>query len=116
MLLHVYTLISNDNPAAEQRFIRSLCVDGEWQSRARSIAPELIATELLRQQEVVPAPLYLCMDHWTSAEAYHQAFRSRTVQQLFRLRRELVSSCLELGTFAFPSLTESVEFARALVN
>ncbi len=83
MILYVVTLFCVHDPAAEQRLITSLRIGGEWHAMARAIAPQLIATDLLRHQHDAPAQFYLCLDFWTSAEAYRSAMRSTATQQLY---------------------------------
>jgi hypothetical protein len=114
MLLHVYHLFTIHDAHAADRFVRSLRLGGDWQRRARAIAPELIGTDLLRQQNAAADFLYLCLDLWSSAESYHGSLRLPGVQQLFNERRELVSSSFELGAFAFPPMSKPADEVLAL--
>ena len=102
-MLHVITLFTVSDH--EDAFIRSLRMNGDWQTLARRMAPDLIATDLLRHQL---SPLYVCHDFWTTPEAYFRALHSPTMKSLFLARRQMASACFELGAFQFPALTNSV--------
>lgn len=102
-MLHFITLFTV--PDHEDAFVRSLRMNGDWQTLARSLAPDLIATDLLRHQL---SPLYVCHDFWTTAEAYFRGLHSPAVQRLFLARRRMASACFELGAFQFPASTKSV--------
>jgi hypothetical protein len=96
-MFHVITLFTVPN--GEETFVRSMGMDGLWHSLAQQIAPDLIATDLLRHQL---SPLYLCHDLWATPEAYFRGLHSTTVQSLFLIRRHMASACFELGAFRFP--------------
>jgi hypothetical protein len=113
MLIHVVTRFCVSDRGGDEAFVRFV---REWQPLARRIAPDLIATDLLRHDQEVPAPLYLCLDFWTSVEAYRRALRSGAIQQLLRARREMAFSSFELGAFAFPIRKEAIGPNRTLVN
>jgi hypothetical protein len=102
-MLHVVTLFVV-NQDAEDTFSRSLRINGDWHSLARAIAPDLVAADLLRHQL---SPLFVCIDFWTSSEAYHVARNSDAVRYLLRERRRMAVSSFELGAFSFPVLRES---------
>ncbi len=101
-MLHVITLFTV--PDGEKAFVDSLRMNGDWQTLARRIAPDLIGTDLLRHQL---SPLYLCHDFWTSPIAYFHAARSPAVQHLLLARRVMAESAFELGAFSFPASAES---------
>ncbi len=63
-MLHVITLFTV--PDDEESFVRSLCMNGEWHILARRIAPEQVATALLRHRL---SPLYICHDFWTTTDS-----------------------------------------------
>jgi hypothetical protein len=77
-MFHVITLFTVPN--GEEAFVRSMGMGGLWHSLAQQIAPDLIATDLLRHQL---SPLYLCHDLWATPEAYFRGLHSTTVQSLF---------------------------------
>ncbi len=111
-MLHVVTLFSIDaNPDAENAFVRSLRVGGDWHTLARRVAPELVAADLLRHRLW---PLFLCHDFWTSAEAYRRACQSPAVQLLLLVRRQMAEACFDLGPFSFPALGESQTCSEAM--
>ena len=101
-MLHVITLFTV--PDHEGAFVRSLCMNGDWQTLARRVAPDLVATDLLRHQL---SSLYVCHDFWNTPEAYFRGLHSPIVQSLFLARRQMASACFELGAFQFPALTNS---------
>jgi hypothetical protein len=80
-----------------------MSISGDWQTLARHVAPDLIATDLLRHQL---SPLYFCHDFWTTREAYSRGLHLPAVQSLFLMRRQMASACFELGAFQFPALTD----------
>ena len=100
-MLHVITLFTV--PENEDAFVNSMSVNGDWHALARSVAPNLIATDLLRHQL---SPLYLCHDLWTTRDAYFRGLHSPAVQNLFLIRRQTASACFELGAFQFPTLAD----------
>ena len=102
-MLHVITLFTV--PDHEGAFVRSLSMNGDWQTLARRVAPDLVATDLLQHQL---SPLYVCHDFWNTPEAYFRGLHSPIVQSIFMARRHMASSCFELGAFQFPALTNSV--------
>ena len=102
-MLHVITLFTV--PVNEDAFVHSISMNGDWHTLARSVAPNLIATDLLRHQL---SPLYLCHDLWTTREAYLRGLHSPAVQNLFLMRRQMASACFELGAFQFPALADSM--------
>jgi hypothetical protein len=102
-MLHVATLLLV-RQEAEHQFLKRL--RGDWHMLARQLAPELIGTDLLRHQQDASVTLYLCLDFWVNAEAYRHASQSTGVKALLAARRVLAESCLELGEFAFPTLSD----------
>jgi hypothetical protein len=102
-MLHVVTLFTI-KPDFEDAFARSLRIGGDWHRLARSIAPNLVTADLLRHQL---APLFVCIDFWTSSEAYHAACNSQAVRYLLLERRRMAASSFELGAFSFPAMRES---------
>lgn len=110
-MLHVITLFTV--PDGEERFVRSLQINGDWHAVARRIAPELVATDLLRHQI---SPLYICHDFWTTPEAYFLSLHSSSVHGLLLARRQMASACLELGAFEFPTLTDLAMFSNAAIR
>jgi hypothetical protein len=107
-MLHVITLFTVSDH--EDAFVRSLRMNCDWLTLARRIAPDLIATDLLRHQL---SPLHLCHDFWTTPAAYIPGLHSPTVESLFLARRQMASACFELGVFQFPALTNSVASTAA---
>ena len=110
-MLHVATLFFI-RPNAEHEFVR--VIRGDWQMLARRVAPDLVGTDLLRRQQDAPVTLYLCLDFWTSAEAYRRASYSASVRNLLAARRSLAGSYFRLGEFAFPTPSDSMPTARIL--
>jgi len=100
-MLHVISLFTVPNH--EDVFIRAVRMNGDWHTLARRIAPELVASDLLRHQL---SPLYICHDFWTTPEAYFRGLHSQAVQNLFLARRQMASACFELGVFSFPALKD----------
>ena len=96
-MLHVITLFTV--PDGEDAFARAIGIRGYWQNLARRIAPDLVATDLLRHQL---SPLYVCQDFWATPEAYFRSLRLPAVQNLLLMRRLMASACFELGAFQFP--------------
>jgi hypothetical protein len=104
-MIHVISLFAiAPDPEIEDNFSRELRIGGEWHRRARLIAPDLVAADLLRHQG---GPLYVCHDIWTNAAAYSRASKSRDVQQLFLERRRMAIDAHEMGPFSAPGLGES---------
>jgi hypothetical protein len=112
-MLHVATLFCV-HLDVEPEFVR--LIRGDWQRLARRVAPDLVGTDLLRQQQDAPLTVYLCLDFWTNAEAYRRAFYSATVRELLAARCSLAGSYFHLGEFAFPSLSNSIPTARILLD
>lgn len=110
-MLYVVTLYSVAAEAADS-FVASLHRDAGWQTLARRIAPELIATDILRHLPDSNAPLFICFDFWATTEAYLRACRSPLLQALFATRRQLADSAFEIGAFAFPNLPDPPQPAR----
>ncbi len=111
-MLHVITLYSVAAEAADP-FVRSIRWGGEWHTLARSLAPALSATDLLERQSSPMPPflsrssvLFVCLDFWSSAEAYRRACRQPALQALLLARRRMASSAFELGEFCFPAPIE----------
>jgi hypothetical protein len=104
-MLHVVTLFLL-NPDVEGAFVHSLRIGGDWHTLAGRVAPQLVATDLLRHLHDPAEPLYLCLDFWTSAEAYRHAFHSPHIQHLLLARRQMAAGCFELGAFSFPAAKE----------
>jgi hypothetical protein len=107
-MLHVITLFTV--PDDEEKFVRSLCKNGDWHILARRIAPELVATDLLRHRL---SPLYICHDFWTTPEGYFLGLRSHALQNLFLARRQMAATCFELGAFEFPALADCMTVLAA---
>ena len=112
-MLHVFTLLSVPEYSADA-LVRSIRHGGEWHSIARHLLPELIATDLLEHCASDMPPflsssrrLYLAQDFWTSSDAYLRNLKSQNCQALFLMRRQMTTASFELGTFEFPSATES---------
>jgi hypothetical protein len=108
-MLHVMTLYSVPAEAVSP-FVRSIRMGGEWHTLARNLAPALIATDLLEQQSSPMPPflcrslvLFVCLDFWSSVEAYRRACQQPACQALLDARRGMASSAFELGAFAFPA-------------
>ena len=80
-------------------------MNGDLHTPARRIAPDLVATDLLRHQL---SPLYICHDFWTTPEAYFRGLHSQAVRDLFLARRRMASACFELGAFSYPALKDPV--------
>ena len=92
-------------PQSEDAFVRALRMGGSWLNRARRVAPDLVAADLLRHQS---RPMFLCHDIWVTPEAYAHACGSPTVRQLLDARKQMADDSFELGAFAFPTLKEAV--------
>lgn len=105
-MLYVVTLYSVSVEAAHA-FETSVRRGGEWQTLARRFAPELIATDVLLRRPDSPIPLFLCLDFWSSPEAYLRSCRSPLHQALLAARRQLADSAFELGAFTFLRFPES---------
>ena len=108
-MLHVITLYAVA-AEADDPFVRSIRRGGEWHTLALSLAPALIATDLL-ERHASPAPpflsnssvLFVCLDFWHSHDAYCRVRQSPACQALLLGRRRMAISAFELGTFFFPS-------------
>lgn len=107
-MLHVITLYSIA-PEAVGAFVCSIRRGGQWQALARSLAPDLIATDLLEHQTSAMPPfvstsstLFVCIDFWASAEAYRRSCRQPGFQALLLARRRMAGSAFELGAFSSP--------------
>ncbi len=103
----VASLFSLKDQNARDFFVRSGRRGGSWQASACRIAPELIELDVFEHMEDAPKAIYLCLDLWTSTEAYHIACCSSEVQSLLLARRLLADSWFELGAFAFASAEDS---------
>ena len=111
-MLHVITLYSVAAEAAGP-FVRSIRWGGEWHTLARSLAPALIATDLLEFQSS-PTPeftsrspiLFICLDFWSSPTAYRRACQQPACQALLVARRQMAGCAVELGEFCFPTPIE----------
>ena len=106
-MLLVASLFSVKDRNARDFFVRSVRRGGSWQASACRIAPELIELDVFEHMEDAPKAIYLCLDLWTSTEAYHSACCSSEVQNLLLARRLLADSSFELGAFAFASAGDS---------
>jgi len=107
-MLHVLTLFSV-SPEAADPFVDAIRRGGEWHSIARSLMPDLIATNLLEQQPSATPPLlsgssllFVCLDFWSSPDAYRRACQQPACQALFCARRRMAKNAVELGAFCFP--------------
>ncbi len=100
-------------PEAEDAFVRALRMDGAWLNRARRVAPDLVAADLLRHQS---RPMFLCHDIWTTPEAYAHACGSPAVRELIHARKQMADDSFELGAFAFPTLKEPVGTSASLTG
>ena len=112
-MLHVATLFCV-HLDVEPEFVR--LIRGDWQRLARRVAPDLVGTDLLRQQQDAPLTVYLCLDFWTNAEAYWRSYYSTSVRELLTARCSLAGSYFHLGEFAFPTLSNSMPTARMLLD
>jgi hypothetical protein len=110
-MLHVIT--SFTVPDSEEELVRSLRMNGERHAVARRIAPELIATGLLRHQL---SPLYICHDFRTRPEAYLRSLHSSSVQGILLARRQMASGCFDLGAFEIPALTDSAMVSDTVIR
>jgi len=115
-MLLVASLFSVKDQYARDFFVRTIRRGGSWQNAACRIAPELIELDIFEHMEDAPKAVYLCLDLWKSAEAYHNACRSSEVQNLLLARRLLADSSFELGAFAFASAEDSGDKSRSCVN
>jgi hypothetical protein len=104
-------------------FVRSIRMDGEWHILARNLAPALIATDLLEQQSSPMPPflsrssiLFVCLDFWSSPEAYRRACRQPACQALLDARRRMATSAFELGAFAFPAAQNTETLASPVAT
>ncbi|MGA2351343.1 MAG: hypothetical protein ABSF70_12990 [Terracidiphilus sp.] len=110
-MLHVISLYSVAASSAAP-FVHSIRT-GEWHTLARRVAPALVATDLLERQ-LSPMPpflsrsstLFICLDFWSSPEAYRRASQQPACQALLVARRQMASSTFELGEFCFPAPIE----------
>lgn len=96
-MLHVVTLYV----LSEQAFPAFITAvrTGAWHMLARQLQPNLIATDVLQRQ----GSLYLmCIDFWTSAEAYAAARRSPSLATLNRFRDNLTLYSWNLGEYTHP--------------
>ena len=107
-MLHVITLFTV--PEDEDAFVQAMSANGYLHTLARRIAPDLVATDLLRHKL---SSLYLCHDFWATPEAYSRGLHSPNVQSLFFARRQMASSCFELGAFQFPAFTDCMAVLNA---
>jgi hypothetical protein len=115
-MLLVASLFSVNNQNARDFFVRSVRRGGSWQTAACRVAPELIELDVLEHLEDAPRTLYLCLDLWKSAEAYHRACFCPEVQCLLLARRQLADSSFELGAFAFSSAPDPGDIPRRSIN
>jgi hypothetical protein len=115
-MLLVASLLSIKDQSARDFFVRSVRRGGNWQATACRVAPELIELDVFEHLEDVPGSLYLCLDLWKSAEAYHRACCSPEVQDLFLARRQLADSSFELGAFALATSPDLGDTPRPCVN
>jgi hypothetical protein len=115
-MLLVASLFSVKNRNARDFFVGSARHGGSWQTAACRIAPDLIELDVFEPIQDGPKAIYLCLDLWKSAEAYHRACFCPEVQTLFLARRHLADSSLELGAFAFASTSDPGEIPRPRMN
>jgi hypothetical protein len=106
-MLHFATLFCVRRDA-EHEFV--CLIRGEWQTLARLVAPDLIETDLLRQQQDCPASLYLCLDFWKNAEAYRRA--SHSAEREGTSLCSLAGSYFLLGEFSFSNCSHSLMHAH----
>jgi len=114
-MLIVVSLFTVDHPAAENAFVSTI-QEGCWRRLARKAVPDLLGTTLLRHQQGAPRRLFLCLDSWTSFDAYSRAFRAQEVQSLFVSRRQLADSCFELGAFIFTPAPDLSSLTRLSIH
>jgi hypothetical protein len=115
-MLLVASLFSIKNRNARDFFVRSVRRGGSWQTAACRIAPDLIELDAFEPIEDAPKAIYLCLDLWNGAEAYHRACCSPDVQALFLARRQLADSSFKLGAFAFAATEDLSDAPRPCVN
>jgi len=103
-------------------FVRSLGWGGDWYTLARALAPEMIASDLLQHETTGVAPLlssssvlFLCLDFWTSREAYQRACQSPACQALLLARRQMADCAFEFGAFSFPKQADTEILAMPAV-
>jgi hypothetical protein len=94
-MLHVISCYSLTTETAGH-FVRSIQRGGQWYTLARSLAPDLIATDLLECQSSPMPPflsrtsiLFVCLDFWVSPEAYRRAFQRPAIQALLDARLQM---------------------------
>jgi hypothetical protein len=115
-MLLVASLFSVKDQNTRDFFVHSVRRGGSWQTAACHVAPELIELDVFEHMEEAPKAIYLCLDLWTSTEAYHRACCSPRVQNLLLARRLLADSSFELGAFAFATAEDSGETPQPCVN
>lgn len=86
---------------------------GTWHALARQLQPDLIATDLLQRQG---GQYLMCIDFWTSPEAYTVARNSPSFEALFVFRRNLAQRCYDLGAFTHPGVAATVFITEASVH
>jgi hypothetical protein len=115
-MLLVASLFSVKDRNARDFFVRTIRRGGSWQTAACRIAPELIELDIFEHMEDAPKAVYLCLDLWKTAEAYHSACCSAEVQNLLLARRLLADSSFELGAFAFTAAEDPDDKSRSCAN
>ena len=115
-MLLVASLFSLKDRNARDFFVRTIRRGGSWQTAACRIAPELIELNILEHMEDAPKAIYLCLDLWKTAKAYHNACCSPEVQHLLLARRLLADSSFELGAFAFTAAEDPSEESGSCLN
>lgn len=116
-MLLVASLFSIQDRNARDFFFRAVRRGGSWQTAVCRIAPDLIELDAFEAIEDGPKAIYLCLDLWSSPEAYLRACYSSEVQALFLARRGLADSSLEIGVFAFaPAPEPAADASRPTVN
>jgi hypothetical protein len=105
MFIHFATLYKVQAEATDA-FVRSIRAGGDWHRVARSVAPDLVSSDLLQHQSS-SSPVFLCIDFWVSREKYQLVRESAVYQPLFQLRHDMAATTIELGAFEFPLLAET---------
>lgn len=97
-MLHVVTLYVVSDKALPA-FVAAVR-NGTWHVLARQLQPSLIATDLLQRQG---SHYLMCIDFWTSKEAYEAAQSSASYETLLRFRSNMALRTFDLGAFTHPA-------------
>lgn len=115
-MLLVASLFTIKDRNAGEFFVRSVRRGGSWQTAASRIAPDLIQLDVFEPGLDSPKAIYLCLDLWKSAEAYHRASVCPEAQSLFLARRHLADCSLELGVFLFASTPDAADTPQPCIH